>query len=211
MVKPLVWGIIGGVIGVIFLIIVVFYYETESDDARLAQIESWYDYNTDRLTVTILLTDSNGDYTKANGDAEITIQKDGRMVYSDKYYFVKDDFVSWKDNFGGKITGYTIGIRQFFSSGSHDVFVDLNTKSLHWDDLHDSFYSLEQALQQAPETVQRMIPQQAPETVQRMIPQQTTEQITQSCSGSAGCFTGIVTRVVDGDTILSMAIQYDLR
>jgi len=51
----------------------------------------------------------------------------------------------------------------------------------------------QQALQQAP--------QQAPETVQRMIPQQTTEQITFSCSGSAGCFTGIVTRVVDGDTI----------
>ncbi len=51
----------------------------------------------------------------------------------------------------------------------------------------------QQALQQAP--------QPAPETVQRMIPQQTTEQITLNCSGSAGCFTGIVTRVVDGDTI----------
>jgi len=43
--------------------------------------------------------------------------------------------------------------------------------------------------------------QQVPEPVQRMIPEQTTEQITQSCSGNAGCFTGIVTRVIDGDTI----------
>ncbi len=143
MVKPLVWGIIGGVIGVIFLIIVVFYYETESDDARLADINASYDYESDRLTVIIYLTDSNGDYTKANGDAEITIEKDLLTVYSDKYNFVKDDFVTWKDNFGGKFTAYRIDIRQFFPTGSHDVFVDLNTKKSYWEDLHDSFYSLE--------------------------------------------------------------------
>ena len=197
MVKPLVWGIIGGVIGVSFLIIVVFYYETESDDARLADINASYDYETDRLTVSIFLTDSNAEYTKANGNAEMTILKDGRVVNSATYNFVKDDFVSWINLFGGKNTAYVIVVREYFSSGEYDVYVDLNTKTRHWEDLHDSFYSLEPTQQQAPEPTQ----QQAPEPIQQPVPQQTTEQITLSCSGSAGCFTGIVTRVVDGDTI----------
>ena len=143
MVKPLVWGIIGGVIGVIFLIIVVFYYETESDDARLADINASYDYETDRLTVSIFLTDSNAEYTKANGNAEMTILKDGRVVNSATYNFVKDDFVSWINLFGGKNTAYVIVVREYFSSGEYDVYVDLNTKTRHWEDLHDSFYSLE--------------------------------------------------------------------
>ncbi len=134
-------GIPAGI--VVSLLIVMAFFVTEYDDARLADINASYDYESDRLTVIIYLTDSNGDYTKANGDAEITIEKDLLTVYSDKYNFVKDDFVTWKDNFGGKFTAYRIDIRQFFSSGSHDVFVDLNTKELHWEDLHASFYSLE--------------------------------------------------------------------
>ena len=81
-------------------------------------------------------------FSKANGNAEVTVQKDGRMVYSNKYDFVKNDFVTWKNNLGGKTTGYMIDIRQFFSNGWHDVFVDLNTKSGYWEDLHDRFYPL---------------------------------------------------------------------
>ncbi len=134
-------GISAGI--VVSLLIVMAFFVTEYDDARLASVEAWYEYERNRLTVAIYLTDSNGDYTKANGDAEITIEKDLLTVYSDKYNFVKDDFVTWKDNFGNKKTAYVIDIRQFFSSGSHDVFVDLNTKELQWEDLHASFYSLE--------------------------------------------------------------------
>ena len=213
MVKPLVWGIIGGVIVVSFLIIVAFNYVSEYDDARLANINASYDYETDRLTVSIFLTDSNAEYTKANGNAEMTILKDGRVVNSATYNFVKDDFVSWINLFGGKNTAYVIVVREYFSSGKYDVYVDLNTKTRHWEDLHDSFYSLEPTQQQAPELTQQQAPesiqqqiseptqQQAPEPTQRMIPKQTLELIPQSCSGSAGCFIGIVTRVVDGDTI----------
>jgi len=134
-------GVTIGVIIVIFLIIVVFY-GTEYEDARLARVHAIYDDDTNRLVVTIILTDSNGEYTKASGNAEITVQKDGRTVYSNKYNFVKNDFVTWKNNLGGKTTGYMIDIRQFFPTGSHDVFVDLNTKTSHWEDLHDGFFSL---------------------------------------------------------------------
>jgi len=99
------------------------------------------------------LTDSNGDYTKAKGNVELTILNEGgREVYSHKYNFVKDDFVSWQSLMGGgKITGYIIDIRQFFPSAGGDVsgmmgyevYVDLNTKTKHWEDLYDKFWSFE--------------------------------------------------------------------
>ena len=129
-------------VGLIFLIYIT--YDAKYDDARLALLQSSYFYDNNRLVVNIILTDSNGDYTKANGNAEITVLKDGHMVYSNEYNFVKDDFVTWRNAISGeKITAYRIDIKQYFSSGSHDVFVDLNTRSGHWEDLHDSFYSLE--------------------------------------------------------------------
>ena len=150
MVKPLVWGIIGGVIGVSFLIIVVFYYETESDDARLADINASYDDEIDRLTVSIFLTDSNAEYTKANGNAELTILQDGREVYSATYNFVKYDFVSWKNMFGDKRTAYVITVNKFFPSGEsnimeYQVFVDLNIDTRHWEDLFDQFWSINES------------------------------------------------------------------
>jgi len=124
----------------------------ESDDARLADINSSYDADVDRLRVTIFLTDSNGDYTKVNGNAELTIFNENRReVYSATYNFVKNDFISWQSIFGGgKITGYIIDIRQFFpSSGGevsgmmgYEVYVDLNTKTKHWE-LYDEFWSFE--------------------------------------------------------------------
>lgn len=145
-------GVFIGVIIVILLIIVVFY-AAEYDDARLASIIASYDDDVDRLRVAIYLTDSNGEYTKASGDADVTIlQEGGHEVYSNKYNFVKNDFVTWKSVLGGvKITAYIIDIRQFFpSSGGevsgmmgYEVYVDLNTKTKHWEDLHDQFWSFE--------------------------------------------------------------------
>jgi len=123
---------------------------TGYDDARLAHINASYDKDTDRLRVTIFLTDSNGDYTKVNGNAELTVLQDGRTVYSDKYNFVKNDFVSWQSLMGGgKITGYLIDIRQFFPSGEsmimeYEVYVDLNTKTSHWE-LYDKFWSINES------------------------------------------------------------------
>jgi len=143
-------GISAGIIVVIFIIIVVFYYETEYDDARLADINASYDKDTDRLTVSIFLTDSNAKYTKANGNVELTILQDGRTVYSATYNFVKDDFVSWINMFGGKNTAYVIVVNKFFPSGptdimEYEVYVDLNTKTSHWEDLYDKFWSINES------------------------------------------------------------------
>jgi len=116
----------------------------QTEDARLAQVEAWYEHKTDRLTVAIYLTDSNGDYTKAKGNAEISIYQGENMprAYADTHNFVKDDFVTWRDDSGNKVTGYVIDIRHFFPYGDYDLFVDLDTQSRHWADLHDSFFSL---------------------------------------------------------------------
>ncbi len=137
-------------VGLIFVIYIS--YDANYDDARLADINASYDDEINRLRVTIFLTDSNGAYTKVNGNAELTILNEGgREVYSNKYNFVKNDFVSWQSIFGGgKITGYIIDIRQFFPSSGGDVsgmmgynvYVDLNTKTSRWD-LHDQFWSFE--------------------------------------------------------------------
>ena len=113
------------------------------NEPKLAYLESYYDDNTDRLTITLSLTDKNAEYTTADGGLAISVQKDGRQVYSTTQEFVKDDFYSWKNNFGEKITGYRVSINQFFSSGSHDVFVTLVTSDgATFENMHDSFYSL---------------------------------------------------------------------
>jgi len=87
-------------VGLIFVIYIS--YDATYDDARLASIIASYDEDVNRLRVVIYLTDSNGDYTKASGDADVTIlQEGGHEVYSNKYNFVKNDFVSWKSVLGG--------------------------------------------------------------------------------------------------------------
>jgi len=117
----------------------------ESEDARLARIQANYFVGNDRLDVRIILTDSNADYTKASGEAFLFVEKDGNIVYaSEVYSFDKRDFVSWRDNSGNKLTGYIIDVREYFPSGSHDVFVTVETDGgTYWESLHDSFYSLE--------------------------------------------------------------------
>jgi len=157
----------------VIALIIVAYNSQTYDDARLASINASYDVYTDRLTVSIFLTDSNAEYTKANGDAEMTILKDGRVVNSATYNFVKDDFVSWINLFGGKNTAYVIVVREYFSSGEYDVYVDLNTKTRHWEDLHDSFYSLES------EPIQQQVPAPESEPIQQQVPAPESEPIQQ--------------------------------
>ena len=124
---------------------------TEYGDARLASINPSYDKDTDRLTVSIFLTDSNAEDTKADGNAELTIlREDGREVYSATYNFVKDDFVSWKNMFGDKRTAYVITINKFFPSGEsrimeYHVYVNLNTETRHWEDLFEKFWSINES------------------------------------------------------------------
>jgi len=139
-------GIGAGMAGVFVVFVIGFlgFLESEYDDARLAQLESRYFYDSDRLIVAVLLTDKDAEYTKASGNLDLYIKKDDILVYTANYDFVKDDFLSWKDNSGYKKTGYRIQIDKFFPSGSHDVYVNLETKSgSYWKDLHTSFYSLE--------------------------------------------------------------------
>jgi len=115
----------------------------ETDDAQLARLETRYNDANDRLTTTLILTNKNGDYTKANGNLELTVKKDERTVHSEEFEFTKDDFVSWRNNNGDKVTGYQFSVNKYFSSYGHDVFVDVVTKSGHtWNDLHVSFFSL---------------------------------------------------------------------
>ena len=134
-------GIGIGVIAFFFLAVIGQYY----DDARMARLDSWYYYDEDRLTIAVILTNQNADYTTANGHLELIIKKGTSTVYSNGYDFTKNDFLSWQPLFGGgKITGYPINIREYFSSGDYDVYVDMETKGGHyWEDLHDSFFSLE--------------------------------------------------------------------
>jgi len=139
---------VGGIIGVLILVILVasvIIDFNDKDDARMARIQADYSHETDRLTVALILTNQNGDYTKANGHLEIRVLNDnGRQVYSNEFDFTKNDFVSWQNNVGGKTTGYLFSINKYFSSYGHDVFVDLETKSgKTWKDIHARFFSLE--------------------------------------------------------------------
>ena len=91
------------------------------DDARLADLRATYFDDVDKLVVAVVLTNADGEFTKANGHLELTIQKDGRTVYSNEYDFTKDDFLTWDNLFGGQTRGVPFGIDQRFSGGDHDV------------------------------------------------------------------------------------------
>ena len=116
------------------------------NEPRLASLESWYDDDTGKLQVALMLTDKNAEYTKADGNLELLVAKDGREVYSTEYDFKKDDFLAWKNSLTGeKITGYRMTINQNFYDGSHDVYINMQTDSgLYWEDLHTSFWALRQ-------------------------------------------------------------------
>ncbi len=88
-------------------------------------------------------SNKDGDYTKANGNLQLYVQKDGRMVHSATFDVTKDDFASWKNNNGEKITGYSFSLKKYFSSGPHDVLVDfVSGPEKSWIDLHDTFWSI---------------------------------------------------------------------
>ena len=68
---------------------------------------------------------------------------DGVQKFYKMYDVTRDDFFSWKDNSGEKITGYRIQETKYFESYSHDVYVDFTSEDgANWKDLHASFFSL---------------------------------------------------------------------
>lgn len=115
----------------------------QTDDAHFAQINVRYDSTTDRLSGSLILTNKDGDYTKANGNLQLYVKKDGSMVHSATFDVTRDDFASWKNNNGEKITGYSFSLKKYFSSGPHDVLVDfVSGPEKSWIDLHDTFWSI---------------------------------------------------------------------
>jgi len=196
-------GILGGAIVAIFLIGIVAYAELFYDDARLADLRATYFDDEDRLAVAVVLTNADGEFTKANGHLELTIKRGASTVYSNEYDFTKNDFLTWEGLFSGKTTGLLIDVRERFQRGDYDVYTNMETKSgRYWEGLHATFYSLE------PRMVQEPIQQQIPEPVQRLVPEPVQQtQVIQStsnpssCSGNARCISGTVTQVIDGDTI----------
>ena len=100
------------------------------DEPKLASLQASYFDDTDRLVVALILTDKNAEYATADGSLSLSVQKDGRTVYSNEYDFTKNDFLSWKNPLTGeKVTGYRVEVNQYFSSGNHDVFVNMVTTS----------------------------------------------------------------------------------
>ena len=115
------------------------------DEARLAQLVATYNDDLDRLVIAIILTDADGEFTKADGIITLFILNDrGTEVYSGQHNFTKDDFLTWNNPYLGKQKGAWITIDQGFYSGNHDVYAVMALKSgALWDKLHASFYSLD--------------------------------------------------------------------
>jgi len=125
-------GIIAGIIIVSFLAIVAYAYQDRYYDARLVRLDSWHFDDEDRLSIAVIFTDTNGYYTKANGHIDLTIKEGSTTVYSNSYDFTKNDFLTWRPMLGGdKVTGYSIDIREYFSHGDYDIWMDIETKGGH--------------------------------------------------------------------------------
>jgi len=167
---------VGVSVGVIFLIIVAFLYDAQ-DDARLADLRATYFDDQDRLAVAVVLTNADGEFTKANGHLELTILKDGLVVYSNEYDFTKNDFLTWDNLFTGKTRGVLFSINERFPNGDHDVTANLKTNSRYWEGLHASFYSLEPVELMVPALESEPIQQQVPEPVEQMVTEPIQQQV----------------------------------
>ena len=132
-------GIIGAILAIIIIGIVA-YNDSVYDDARLADLRATYFDDTDRLAVAVVLTNSDGQFTEANGHVKLTILKSGGKVYSNEYDFTKNDFLTWNNLFGGQTRGVMFTINERFSSGEYDVYANMQTKSNYWEGLHATFY-----------------------------------------------------------------------
>jgi len=104
-----------------------------SDDARLAQITANYYDDQGRLLIALILTDSDGEFTKASGHVTIRIVRFIDTLYSYEFDFVKADFLTWDNLFLGKQKGVWFNIYENFPAGSagqeYTVYVELETKS----------------------------------------------------------------------------------
>ena len=110
-------------------------------DARLAELRATYFDATDRLAVAVILTNSDGEFTEANGHLELVIYRGNHEVYSNEYGFKKDDFLTWNNLFGGQSRGVVFTINERFSSGEYDVYADMQLKpGRYWEGLHANFY-----------------------------------------------------------------------
>lgn len=180
-------GIGIGAVAVIALIIVAYNSQTY-DDARLANLIATYFEDVDRLSVAVILHNADGEFTKANGHLELTIEKNGHQVYSNEYDFTKNDFLTWENIFLGKQRGILITIDERFSRGDYDVYANLETKSSNWEGLHTTFYSFEfdqqDTIQPIPEPAEQVIIEPTPEPTSEPTPDPSTQTQQPSCDTS---------------------------
>jgi len=115
-------GIGIGAVAVIALIIVAYNSQTY-DDARLANLIATYYEDVDRLSVAVILHNADGEFTKANGHLELTIEKNGHQVYSNEYDFTKNDFLTWENIFLGKQRGVLIEIMMYMQTWKQNLVI----------------------------------------------------------------------------------------
>jgi len=121
------------------------------EEPRFAQLEAYYDEFDNITTVILRLTDKNGKFVKANGDAKITLCNEVAFTdrltdcFSNDFEFTKDDFYSRQDNSGNKFTARQFAIYQELSGGwwwqaSMDITLE---NGLTWYDVDSRFWSSE--------------------------------------------------------------------
>ena len=121
------------------------------DDPRFAQLDAFYDESDDKTTVVMYLTNNDGNYVKANGNAKITLCyeliHEDRFIdcFSNEFKFEKDGFYTWRDSSGLKRTAHQFVIYQELRGGfSWDASADITTENgLSWVDVDTTFAALE--------------------------------------------------------------------
>jgi len=188
----------------------------EFDVPQFAKLEADYDHIDNKLSVFLFLTNSDGKNVKAAGTGRITVTEldlDNEKIgtpYSYEVEFEKDGFQTWRDSSGLKHTAHAFYINQELAGRGlwWDVSMDITLEDgSQWADVDIRVISAD-----SPQETMQTIPEPIPEPIQQQVPapgfEDVPEMIVQEetfpsfdCSGTARCFTGKVTDVIDGDTI----------
>ena len=142
-------GIGVGIVAVIASIVMP--YNSQTSDARFAQLDAFYDEYDDKTTVILYLTNNDGNYVKATGTATITLCHAPLFedvltdCFSNGFTFTKGGFYTWTDNSGRKITGHQFVINQeLLGEFSWDASIDITLEDgTAWVDVDTTFFAVE--------------------------------------------------------------------
>lgn len=118
--------------------------------ASSVSVKASYDEIQDQISILFSFATENGDSIEVSGSFTISIlrvlETNNENIFSKKYTFSEDDFITYTNNYGLKLDKYRLDIDEYLPRGDYIILVsdlELSDRSF-WNPLEESLSSYEQ-------------------------------------------------------------------